>query len=384
MTPQAFPVWIRTSLSFLAGLLMVFKSREKRDEEKAKKFCAELGLNWETLSDKVKLRAKRLMSPCYSWSPGKSIKEHYKTTFREFERFLQISKIDWKSATYECEGEVHRSLFFEEEDIDNFMVICRQSSGFCCLIASVTFQHYLQLFKNDGTCSGHSTLDIAHYIREKAPKEKQKQYLLTGNLGINAIDFFSEIIGTNSRNQMPTFGNAAGSRMALSRFTYMGPALVYHFACGKTFSSRDQSKVTFQNKETDFRLKDDGTKVYHTMVVIGMYVDDTGMLWCLIQNPWKDFYFQEVSAEYLESCEAALVFCHDYWDTTLKDDPTTVDDVYAEISTSISEGNDALEDESCDGGDCYSRFGPDDEDVEDFDPYSDDDGEGDEYTWVLD
>ena len=112
---------------------MIFQSRERREEEKAKKFCADLGLNWNTLSDEVKLRAKRLMSPCYSWGPDKSSKERYKTTFREeFERFLQISKIDWKTATYECEGEVHRSIFFEEEDVDKFMVIRTQSSGFCC------------------------------------------------------------------------------------------------------------------------------------------------------------------------------------------------------------------------------------------------------------
>lgn len=358
-------------------------NREDR-VERAKEWCAELesylednknrglvpgvcasDLKWEVLDSEQKVRAMRLVSSDFSWSPGKPLKnpERYTTTFTtEFDRFLERATIPWRTATYKFKGIFYRSLFFEEEDIEKYMVIRRQRAGICSLHASVVFQHYLECYRNE--TENHSTFDISRYISGTAKHPEQIQYLLTGNLGVKADDFFLRITrchealfidytsaAVNKDDEyMETYKNWA---LKFYSDEYRGPVLLCGFAVGDTFNSANVSQVTYEGRESNHRQSVEGITKTHAMVVIGMYVKDDGKLWFLVQNTWKDCYFQEISAEYLASCGGRLRFVHKSADISLREDPAKIDDVYGEAASPISEGDDALEEKSCDGSDYY-------------------------------
>ena len=345
--------------------------------DQAKVWCEALpDTIWKELSTEQKIRATRLHISDFSWSPGKPIDnpERYTATFcEEFERFLELATIDWMNETYVFDGKTYKALFFEKEDMKNFMVIRRERSGLCAVHASVTLQHYLDSLRNK--TENHITFDVSHYIREKMSKEKQKQFLLTGKFGVTALDFFMTITGTTLEDFDPyssAKANACGEayfnkykRGMLDSFsTYREPALVSNFATSK--SLKDPNKVTYEGRENDFKYKDatKTTKRRHAMILIGMYVDDGGMLWFLIQNTWKDRYFLEISAEYFISCEAFVRFVPPVVDISLKGDPAVVDDTYAECSSPMSASDDALEE--------GSFFGDDDDDGNDDDDSDDD------------
>lgn len=354
---------------------------------RAKAWCEGLSniTSFEQLSLEQQKRATRLHLSDFSWSPGKSRRtERYRTTFgEEFNRFLELATIDWKNETYEdpYDGKTYSSLFFEEEDIEKFMVIRRQRSGLCAAHASVTFQHYLESFRNK--TENHTTLDVSHYIRETLSEEKQERYLLTGKFGMNAHNFFFTITGMTEADiciQSPSAGNKTRwnfnwyKKQALTNFSSSrGPALVSNFASGKSFNNSDANKVTYQGRENDFKYKDSGEKQRHAMILIGMHVDDDGMLWFLLQNTWKDKFFVEVSAEYFISCEGILRFVPESVDVSLKDNPAVVNDEYYETSSPISaSSNDVLEEGSC-GGSGNFFCDDDDDDYDESDADFDDD-----------
>ena len=339
--------------------------------ECAKEWCASLLLRdteWTKLTTEQKERAIRLISPDFSWSPQKLInnQNRYKTTFRdEFEKFLKQATVPWKTATYfnPIDRLTYRSLFFEDEDIEKYMVIRRQRSGLCCLHASVVFQHYLNCYRN-GTAN-HTTFDISSYIRGQLPVETKLKFLRTGAVGTNAYAFFKTITGVKEGsfvNFAPENVNDSRARldfyktyvlMFFSNTDHRGPALISDFAQGETFSNKDEGKVTYEGIETKFLSKDNGEKNKHAMVVIGMYVKEDGILWFLVQNWWKGSYFQEISAEYFMSCGGILRFLKNGTDVSLKNDPSTVNDIYSEAATPVSERDDDFDEESCDGSGIY-------------------------------
>ena len=328
---------------------MPFEERVNR----AKNFCIRRGLRYEELDSQAQKRVNEIQTSDYTWSPGNDTRENrYKTTFRkEFEKFLKKpGTMKWDTETYKIKGQQYGCIFFKTKTMDNFMVIRRQIDENFCLSASVTFQHYLECVANNINDENHTTFDISVYIREKATDEQVKQFILNGSLGMNSKSFVSEIVAqekvpwsewelTRDSNMeaVKSFGKHLLSQFADLRC----PALV-SIDVGRSFNDGEQDLSTFEGKEQDFDLNEAGEATRHAMVCIGVYKDEADMVWLLIQNSWKNRYFQEISVEYLGSCNGKVRFI-DYrgLDISLKDNPTTINAVYAEASCQKGDENDS-------------------------------------------
>lgn len=338
-------------------------------------WCAErCDFNYEDLNGDERVRAKIIQSPDFSWSPDKQIPnaDRYTTHFRrEFERFLKGSKFQWKEATYEYEGKTYNALFFEDEDMEDFMVIRRQKGGLCPLQASVTLQHYAECIKKrqEGIdAENHETLDISSYIREKASDEECKHYIRKGSLGRNSREFLKKLLGLREHDLLlyETWESMFEEERHVEAFNkfmlewyskYRAPGILRQFAVSESFNAHEEGNATFDGEEKNFIIKEGGEISRHAMVVIGMTIDkETGMLWFLVQNSWRDRYFQEISAEYVASCEGRFLFFHLHRaDISLKDYHPTINDVYAEASSPKGDENDVwVENDRGDGdGLCY-------------------------------
>jgi len=121
------------------------------------------------------------------------------------------------------------------------------------------------------------------------------------------------------------------------------PGLVVGFNVDKLFQSGNlTSDGTKTNSFTDPGLVYDkenavmlgGKIVTHSMILIGsQYCSKQGEYMFSLQNWWPEQFLVTVSAEYLASCEAKVVFLRKDVALELREDLDTIDDVYAEGST---------------------------------------------------
>jgi hypothetical protein len=118
----------------------------------------ELGCEFDQLDEGAKIRLRELMSNDYSWSPTKSVeKKEAVTTFAEEYKGLLETQPFWKSETQPfsesdtqpSESETQPLFFFEEKDIEKYMVIRKQNGGVCYMHAVVVFVHYIQAIRSD-------------------------------------------------------------------------------------------------------------------------------------------------------------------------------------------------------------------------------------------
>ena len=334
-------------------------------ERLAAEFVTELGLDWEGLTALKQYRAKRLMSEDFSWSPGHGDTLRYTTTFKkEFDTFVEkIEAMKRDEESKEDEGAVKIPsiefswLFFDEEAIENYLVIRKQRSGICCLHASVLLQHYLQCLRSaDQETTNHRMLDISQFIRENLEPAKKKKYIETGACGLGSEEFFKTITGLSSTHQLlpapickkslDEYFFYCGVQNVIRLFEHsQEPALVQQFAIEANF----EREVVHDREvdEAEFRAFGESKgkqRVLHSMVLLGVRkveTEDPGKpkVWFLLQNFWENDYFHLVSAEYLASCTATITFAPPNVDISLNEagNYSTVDGNYAETEIAFEE-----------------------------------------------
>jgi hypothetical protein len=143
-------------------------------EQKAEAFVVELGLQWSDLTEKQQVRAMKIQSPDFTWSPTKDDappSSRYTTTFMaEWTKFVDDLPEPHKSAFSDFDN-----VFFDDEAATNYMAIRRQLSGICSAHSSVLYQHYIESCRRGSKNQNHKMLDVSSFIRNDLPKVTQKR-----------------------------------------------------------------------------------------------------------------------------------------------------------------------------------------------------------------
>lgn len=283
-----------SSISPMAGLSLETpkqpiqpKMTREESEKNAREFMENKGLNisYDQLDEFGKLRASRLMSTDFSWSPKQEkIGNHGETTFREqWELFCRKFPI-WEDLSH---------VFFDEDALDNFLVIREQRGGICFMHAVTVYLHYLQYLRMETTRPNHEMLDLSWYICERFPKEKLEKFLLKGGGG-SSIDFFCELTG-HHKNEIMSANIVLASKswdedqfqqniqMICDKFARnKEPALVSEFAIERNFKSSDEFSY---DGELEMEVyydyaeqcgKSSHIRVLHSMVLLGLRKEDSG------------------------------------------------------------------------------------------------------------
>ena len=322
-------------------------------EQMARDYITQRGFTftYDDLDPNGQLRANRLMSHDRGWSPikgetvGKGVslcREH--TTFkREFNSFCSSFS----------EGPAWRSrVFFDESAMDDYLVIRRQKGGFCYMNASIIFQHYLQCKRTTGP-KDHTMLDLSTYIRDSMTNDEVAQYLQKCGSGGSDI-FYSGITGIPSRSLIsisfaaPQSENPDNFNLAITYAwgiyeNQREPGLVSGFHIESAFVDEENSVFDYEVEEAALysyaRSKGRTMPIRHSMVLIGVHrvEEETGKVWFLLQNFWRNRYFCIVSAEYLASCHATISFVASQDNVSLNGSHPTVDALYVETDLELEE-----------------------------------------------
>jgi len=325
-------------------------SQEER-EQMAREFIGEkaLGISYNDLNHEGKLRAKRLMSKDFPWSPSHD--KHGRrgeTTFQEqFELFCDAEP-KWQDLSH---------VYFTADAVDKYLVMRRQRAGICYMHAVTVFQHYLHYIRTLKDGENHEMLDISWYIREFFAREGLKTFLVNG-VGGSSITFLCNITGIDydpvlaSSNRMMKKSEDETSfnqELALIRdkFKRCGePALVSSFAIeedfkesGKYVYDGEVDVEKFYEYAKNVGKTEPNVKVRHSMVLLGLQEDkdEPGKVWLLLQNFWPNKYLVVVSAEYLASCFATITFVPKGKSVSLKNNLKVIEAHYCETETSPEE-----------------------------------------------
>jgi hypothetical protein len=307
-----------------------------------------LPIDYDSLDFKGKSILHRMMSPDFSWSPGKPSEEgrtRTRTTFiAEFETFCSKKGMDvWKQDDYS-------RVFFEEKHMRDYMVIRRQRSGNCYMHAVVAFVHYLIAKRTNNF--NHEMVDISEYMRTHMGRCSLREHI-RGKPGGHSLTFLESITGIK-RSELYRYYIDLGdpetilpqAERLLEIFNELKePALVHRFSVEKKFADPDNKDVKFDGEVNTDDLVDDGNSgnTTHAMILIGAYKnEDTGDIYFLLQNWWEGKYLRQVSAQYLASAGATISFVSDVNVAILPNGFHMVDTYYAEGAESPMEGQDLL------------------------------------------
>jgi hypothetical protein len=199
----------------------------------------------------------------------------------------------------------------------------RQLASNCFLQAAAAGHKYL-VQKGSGEDKG--MLDLAKYVRNKFDSLDLEKYLLT-DLGGDTLHFFtlladlkhSEVIRVLSKNiQADLLVDVTEPSLekgkvpaCWKRLVDFGPAVVTKFFIAEDFRGykqpSDDNFVLPQFSEPVTPTLDGGR---HAMLLVGMRYSSDDMKWhLLLQNWWDHMQFVDVTAEYLHSTGAELIFC---------------------------------------------------------------------------
>ena len=310
---------------------------------------AQRKLTYDDLDADGKARARRLMTGDYGWSPSNNNHGELlrgETKFRhEFEAFCE------KSLQASAWNDLSR-VFFDEPAMDQFLVIRSQRSGICFLHAGVLWQHYLKCKRTPGLLADHKMLEISAYIRNGMSNQETHKFLVKGEGGYS-VSFFSRITGIPDRKLLscsfqarksedPDHFNACSAWVLRTYARLREPGLVSDFWIERAFAEGEKSVFEHEFDRAEFysyaQTKGRAIPIMHSMVLIGVHRDeDTGTVWFLLQNFWRNKYFCLVSAEYMASCRARISFVEQEEDVSLKGSPTTVDAMYVETDLEVEE-----------------------------------------------
>lgn len=328
--------------------VMTMAEREKQ----AKEYVHDLGIDWDDLEPKAQVRAKKLMSPDFSWSPSDELKGNRRTqpvTFATaYGDFLKSLRPDLRDALTADPSNV----FFDEKAIDDYMVIRHQKSGICPMHASALLQHYVHCKRNQTLSANHQVLDLSSFIRTSMTHENQKQYIKNGTTDFTSPSFFRETTGSSL--SALTYPDAIDIKIIYNRFHELHEPILIAFC--RTFRDRyepvweggftEQEYETYSQK----RLEEDGRRPpLHSMVIIGAFklvTTESEKFWFLIQNFWSAAWFHLVDGDRLCSMfrhtskgPPGFYWCGPGQSTSLVEGCVTVDAHYSECEVEMDEGD---------------------------------------------
>lgn len=314
-------------------------------EDNAKEYVDSLGLDWSLLSTSQQVRAKKIQSPDFTWSPsrGDPPNTRYTTNFqKEWNHFVEALSVDeLRGAFSTCDH-----VFFNEEMISKSMAIRRQLSGSCCMHAAVLFQHYVQTCRRGPHKEHHRMLDASSFIRMGLPENCQRSYIEKGVIhGQTAKALIKRITGTDDCDYYPRSIypklispdiHREDTKSLYTAFRRLEePGLVCGFMVDTKFTKNTVLEGCLDRDDYDSTVKKRNGKAYlHAMVLVGAYhsiSDDR--YWFLLQNTHKDQYFKLMDGEYLASCMPTIWFAHKHADMSLVGDLAVVEGEYSETAS---------------------------------------------------
>lgn len=332
-------------LPFLTPRKQKVMTKEDR-EEKAKAFVREIGLNWSDLSSDQRIRARKIQSPDFTWSPTKGDapeNERYTTTFKyEWERFVGgLPEMHRRAlSTFE-------HVFFDEAAITDYMAIRLQLSGICSAHASVLGQHYIESCRRSPQKEDHTMLDISSFIRNQLPPDIQKRYILEGVTGLNSFQLLQRFTDTEEhdfpmvkpcRKSVSEKKHRRGIETLFNDYTECKePGLVGSFKVGAEFADNAILEGTLDEQKYQQIVNEREKANVHAMILLGAYRSDDGRYWFVLQNTHKHRYFKLVDGEYLASCDATVYFAGKDIDMSLKGEPGVVIGEYFETAFDVEE-----------------------------------------------
>jgi hypothetical protein len=154
--------------------------------------------------------------------------------------------------------------------------------------------------------SDHLMVDVDAYVRRNLHKGAMRHHVLQGGISQDRLLSFTQL-STKALIRVCVNGPVDGIEdSSVCRVKHClqqyGPALVSKFAVFPHF--RNSTLTSFSEVKSGETLIG-----YHAMVLVG-YREDEELkeTYFLLQNWWKDRYFIEVSASYLEEVQADVVF----------------------------------------------------------------------------
>ena len=205
-------------------------------------------------------------------------------------------------------------------------VFRRQLVSNCFLHAPAVAHCYLL---QNGTGSYHGMMDLAKFVRHNLLCDELATYTMDG--GGDAVEIFSRILHdpwcetlfsiTIEKDLIKNFTEKPKIWRYLAEY---GPALVSTFRVDKNFAAHQDSKRRKKGILPSFSGTIDSENVVgqHAMVLIGMECVD-GEWTLLLQNWWTEMQFLQITAEYLVSSGAKLVWAKEPQTSMVADFPVS-------------------------------------------------------------
>ena len=316
-------------------------------EQKAKAFALAVGLQWSVLNEEQRVRARKIQSPDFTWSPTRGEappNSRYTTTFAaEWEQFVATLPEPHKAAFTNF-----NNVFFDDEAVRNYMAIRRQLSGICSAHSSVLYQHYIESCRRGSQEENHKMLDMSSFIRNDLSPDIQKRYIQDGTTGLGSFEL--TILFTDTKKWEYTQfhpckqsedeeNHRVDLELLYQRFVKrQEPGLVSSFRVGAEFSESAILQGPIDEVRYQEKVNKKGKEPIHAMILIGAYHNsEDDRFWFLLQNTHKDDYFKLVDGEHLASSNATIYFAHRNIDMSLKGDYKTAVGEYSETALDMEE-----------------------------------------------
>jgi hypothetical protein len=318
-------------------------------KEKAEAFVVELGLQWSDLTHQQRVRAMKIQSPDFTWSPTKDDappSSRYTTTFMaEWTNFVNNLPERHKLAFSDF-----NNVFFDDEAATNYMAIRRQLSGICSAHSSVLYQHYIECCRRGPQQDqNHKMLDVSSFIRNDLPKDIQKRHVEDGTTGFSSLkltNLFTTTTEFHYRQMHPCFKSEDEEfhrddiNLIYKRFVKIQePGLVSNFRVGVEFFQSAILQGAIDEDEYKNIVAGRGGKAsLHSMILVGAYHNsEDDRFWFLLQNTHKNNYFKLVDGEHLASSCASIFFANSGTDMSLKGNYGIAVGEYSETALDMEE-----------------------------------------------
>jgi len=166
----------------------------------------------------------------------------------------------------------------------------RQNSGLCYMHAPAMLQHYKICESLPGE-KRPPMIDLLKFVKEHFTPGQLRQHLFEDR-GRSSDEFLESILEPGTK-----FAHAGHPAKLFQAY---GPGLVSHFEVHEDFQDSTVHKHYGEPKGDLTGL--------HAMVLVGHRTDELGKQYYLLQNFWTGKQFVEVDKEYLENCNANIIF----------------------------------------------------------------------------
>ena len=204
---------------------------------------------------------------------------------------------------------------YKQNDINEMLVIRKQSSGVSYLHAPIALEHYLIVLGTNGRNRG--MIDIGSYIATTLGAKDLEGFLFSGSSG-NSQRTLIRLCDLSEDDHSPvTLPDPHRLKAAFDLIctdiynnVRYKPYLVSNFKIYKHFMVKGRYSYNMADIDTAEERQTHSTAALpaHSMLLIGARKDAHGQYYFLLQNWWDSKYFIEVSAEYLYYCRANMMY----------------------------------------------------------------------------